>query len=222
MLLSSHTVWVWTLLNYPKLWWNVERKEELKNSIWTGLFITVAPLWPSWSPLSLCLHSLISPLPPISPTLFMDQEGRWVIDGNSADLWFLHTHTHTQEREKERVSPFPPQAPSLFLSLSYGSHMNNVVLKPEWGQESNGETYSAVRAVYKWPINNQRPGIRRDNTVFVFMCTCFIEGRLFYLVNLSINSHFSIHELKKMWKDVISVAERNWFWKVKATKRRIL
>lgn len=114
MLLLSHTVWLWTLLNYAKLW--REEEEELKNSIqqfffwWGGSELPLSD--PALAPLSLPLHPYS--LPPTFPLLFIYKEGRWVIDDNTADPCYFHTHTR---------APFPPTGlVSLSLLLLWLSH----------------------------------------------------------------------------------------------------
>lgn len=114
----------------------VERrgKKNLKIAFGLGFF------WANGCPLVTLLQPPChSALYPPSPPLFMCKDGRWVIDGNSADFCYFHTYMHTH-------MPFPPLASSLFLFLSSSSHMNNAVPKPEWGQESNGETYCGLSA----------------------------------------------------------------------------
>lgn len=135
----------------------------------------VAPLWPCFRPFD-SLPSFSHPLPPTFPLLFTRNERRWVIDDNFADLCYGHTYTHPQH---------PPHRPHLslsFASSSSGSHVNNVVAEPEWGQGSNGETYCAVKAVCKWPINNQRPCISRCNMVPVWACLCLNWGEFYIFV----------------------------------------
>lgn len=156
-------------------------KRNSKIACGLGLFFRWLPLHdPALAPLSIFLHSVIPSLPPSLPPLCTRRRGGLLMIILQTPVTSTHTHH------------FPPQASSLFCFLSSGSHMNNVVPKPKWGQESNGETYCAVKAVSKWPINNQRPRISRCNIVSppppcVCVCVIFllwkVDAAIDYLIN---------------------------------------
>lgn len=131
------------------------RKEEPKIAFGQGSYLVrVCPSMTLLQPP--CQSSL--------PSVYTRRWGRLLMIIPQTSVPFC-THSRTHH--------FPPQASSLFFFLSSGSHMNNVVPKLEWGQESNGETYCAVKAVCKWAINNQEPHVRRCNTMSLYVCASF-------------------------------------------------
>lgn len=139
-------------------------KRILKIAFGPGFFFLVAPLSPSsFTSLfpSSHLHSSIN---------VKERDG--VIDDDSADLCNFRMHTYTYF--------FSSQDSFCFCFLSSGFSLNDVVPGPEWGQESNGETYWAVKAVCKWPINNKRPRISRCNIVPRSVCVFCVENRWCY------------------------------------------
>lgn len=170
---SSLAHWVLTLLNYSKLW----RKKNLEIEF--GIFFLLffkGNSWPSLNLLQPPCHSSYMPLIP-SSHLPSSLHVRRV----KVELLMITLQTSVPSSSAHTLTPYPPQASFLFPFLSFGSHMNDVVPRPELGQGSNGEAYCAVKVVCKWPINNQRSCISGCKTVYV-------EKRGLLLVIWSINT----------------------------------
>lgn len=137
----------------------VERriKTDLKIAFaWSISFFKLmfAPYWPFFKTPSLL--SCTPLFPPSNPLSSLYRQGK------DEGYWWLVCRPRLLPHT---LTWFSPKAPYLFLSIPSISHLNNVVLKPEWGQKSSGKTYCSFVGVCKMFISNQKPHISRCNDI---------------------------------------------------------